>query len=56
VHALAHGDIKAAADRVSGRIRPVTLTQADSGAIRTGHRDPLDDRPEQPCEVWLALE
>jgi threonine dehydratase len=54
--ALAHGDIKAAADRIAGRIRPVTLTQVDPGAIRTGHRDPLDDRPEQPCEVWLALE
>jgi threonine dehydratase len=56
VNTLAYGDIKTATDRVTGRIRPVTLTQVDAGAIRTGHRDPLDDRPEQPCEVWLALE
>ncbi|MBL1107968.1 serine/threonine dehydratase [Streptomyces sp. 5-8] len=53
---LTYGDIKAATDRIAGRIRPVTLAQLDPGAIRTGHRDPLDDRPEQPCEVWLALE
>lgn len=53
---LTYGDIKAAADRIAGHIRPVTVTPLDSGAIRTGHRDPLDDRPEKPCEVWLALE
>jgi threonine dehydratase len=56
VHALTHGDIKTAQDRIAARIRPVTLTRVDPSAIRTGHRDPLDDRPEQPCEVWLALE
>ncbi|MEU0271875.1 threonine/serine dehydratase [Streptomyces sp. NPDC006307] len=56
MHQLTYGDIKAAADRISGHIRPVTLAPLDRGAIRTGHRDPLDDRPEQPCEVWLALE
>lgn len=56
MHALTYGDVKAAADRIAGRVRPVALTQVDPGAIRTGHRDPLDDRPEQPCEVWLALE
>ncbi|MGW1895114.1 threonine/serine dehydratase [Streptomyces sp. NPDC002004] len=53
---LAYGDIKAAGTRIAGRVRPVTLTPLDPGAIRTGHREPLDDRPEQPCEVWLALE
>ncbi|MEE1753020.1 threonine/serine dehydratase [Streptomyces sp. SP18CS02] len=56
MHQLTYGDIKAAADRISGRIRPVTLAAVDPGVIRTGHRDPLDDRAEQPCEVWLALE
>ncbi|MER6386176.1 threonine/serine dehydratase [Streptomyces sp. NPDC001250] len=53
---LTYGDIKAATDRIAGRIRPVTLAPLDPGAIRTGHRDPLDDRPEEPCQVWLALE
>lgn len=56
MNTLAYGDIKSATDRITGHIRPVTLTRVDAGAIRTGHRDPLDDRPEQPCEVWLALE
>ncbi|MFI9272194.1 threonine/serine dehydratase [Kitasatospora sp. NPDC052896] len=56
MHQLTYGDIKAATDRIAGRIRPVTLAPADPGAIRTAHRDPLDDRPEEPCEVWLALE
>ncbi|GAA2485990.1 pyridoxal-phosphate dependent enzyme [Streptomyces gobitricini] len=55
MHQLTYGDIKAAADRIAGRIRPVTLAPLDPGAIRTGHRDPLDDRPEQTCQVWLAL-
>ncbi|SEB31565.1 threonine dehydratase [Streptomyces misionensis] len=56
MHQLTYGDIKAATDRIAGRVRPVTLTRLDEGAVRTGHRDPLDERPEQPCEVWLALE
>ncbi|GAA1501633.1 threonine/serine dehydratase [Kitasatospora kazusensis] len=56
MHQLTYGDIKAATDRITGRIRPVTLAPVDPGAIRTAHRDPLDDRPEEPCEVWLALE
>ncbi|MFF5407909.1 serine/threonine dehydratase [Streptomyces misionensis] len=56
VHQLTYGDIKAATDRITGRVRPVTLTRLDAGSIRTGHRDPLDERPEQPCEVYLALE
>ncbi|MFE4513901.1 threonine/serine dehydratase [Kitasatospora sp. NPDC056783] len=56
MHQLTYGDIKAAADRISGHIRPVSLTPVDRGAIRTAHRDPLDDTPDQPCEVWFALE
>ncbi|GAA2785292.1 threonine/serine dehydratase [Kitasatospora paracochleata] len=56
MHQLTFGDIKAATDRIAGRIRPVTLAPVDSGAIRSAGRDPLDDRAERPCEVWLALE
>ncbi|NML55651.1 serine/threonine dehydratase [Streptomyces sp. R302] len=56
MHQLTYGDIKTAADRIDGHVRPVTITPVDAGAIRTAHRDPLDDRPEQPCEVYLALE
>ncbi len=56
MHHLTYGDIKAATDRIAGRIRPVTLAPVDPGAIRTAHRDPLDDRPEEPCQVWLAME
>ncbi|MFG2951456.1 serine/threonine dehydratase [Streptomyces adustus] len=56
MHTLAYGDIKAAADRIAGRVRPVTVTPVDPGAIRTAHRDSPDDRPEEPCQVWLALE
>ncbi|WP_406278992.1 threonine/serine dehydratase [Streptomyces sp. NBC_00191] len=56
MHQLTYGDIKAATDRIAGRVRPVTLAPVDPGAIRTAHRDPLDDREPEPCEVWLALE
>ncbi|MGA5823684.1 threonine/serine dehydratase [Kitasatospora sp. NPDC094028] len=56
MHQLTYGDIKAATDRIAGRIRPVTLAPVDPGAIRTAHRDPLDDREVTPCEVWLAME
>ncbi|MFF7098197.1 threonine/serine dehydratase [Streptomyces rubradiris] len=56
MHQLTYGDIKAAADRITGHIRPVALAPLDAGAIRTGPRAPLDDRPEQPCHIWLALE
>jgi threonine dehydratase len=51
-----YGDIKAATDRIAGRIRPVSLTALDPGAIRTAHRDPVDDRDPEACQVWLALE
>ncbi|WP_031087374.1 threonine/serine dehydratase [Streptomyces sp. NRRL WC-3549] len=53
---LTYGDIKQAADRIAGRIRPVTLAPVDAGAIHTAPRDPLDDREPESCEVWLALE
>ncbi|WP_055530291.1 threonine/serine dehydratase [Streptomyces graminilatus] len=56
MHQLTYGDIKAATDRIAGSVRPVTLAPVDPGAIRTAHRDPLDDREPQDCEVWLALE
>ncbi|UQX04563.1 threonine/serine dehydratase [Streptomyces sp. RerS4] len=60
-HQLTYGDIKTATDRISGRVRPVTLTPTPPapGTIRTAHRGPRDrrdDRPEQPYELWLALE
>ncbi|MYZ37986.1 threonine/serine dehydratase [Streptomyces sp. MnatMP-M17] len=56
MHHLTYGDVKAATDRIAGRIRPVSLVPVDPGAIRTAHRDPLDDREPEPCQVWLALE
>ncbi|MFF9899121.1 threonine/serine dehydratase [Streptomyces longispororuber] len=56
MHELTYGDIKAAADRIAGRIRPLTLAPLDPDAISTARRGPLDDRPQEPCEVWLALE
>lgn len=56
MHQLTYGDVKTAADRIAGDIRPVTIAPVDPGAIRTAPRDPLDDRPAEPCEVHLALE
>ncbi|MFD0278060.1 threonine/serine dehydratase [Kitasatospora sp. NPDC127111] len=56
MHQLTYGDIKAATARIAGRVRPVALSQVDPGTIRTAHRDPLDDRSGQSCEVWLAME
>ncbi|MFF3327627.1 threonine/serine dehydratase [Streptomyces sp. NPDC002889] len=56
MHQLTYGDIKAATDRIAGRIRPVALTAVDPGTIRTARRDPLDDRETESCQVWLALE
>ncbi|MFG2143023.1 threonine/serine dehydratase [Streptomyces sp. NPDC048696] len=46
---LTYGDIKAATERVAGRVRPVTLAAVESGAIPTAHRAPFG-------QVWLALE
>ncbi|MEV5505707.1 serine/threonine dehydratase [Streptomyces orinoci] len=51
MHQLTYADIKAATDRVSGRIRPVVLARADPGA----HPDP-DDPAAGDREVWLAME
>ncbi|MFI8930726.1 threonine/serine dehydratase [Streptomyces sp. NPDC053474] len=56
MHQLTYGDIKAATDRIAGRIRRVALAQVDPGAVRTAHRDPLGEREVTPCEVWLAME
>ncbi|MEU2560952.1 threonine/serine dehydratase [Streptomyces longispororuber] len=56
MHELTYGDIKAAAGRIAGCIRPLTLAPLDPDAISTARRGPLDDRPQEPCEVWLALE
>ncbi|MFF9868289.1 threonine/serine dehydratase [Streptomyces sp. NPDC013953] len=56
MHQLTYEDIRAAADRIAGRTRPVAVAQLDPGALRTASRGPLDDRSEQPGEVWLALE
>ncbi|MGW0705787.1 serine/threonine dehydratase [Streptomyces sp. NPDC002643] len=53
---LLYGEVKNALDRIDGHIRPVTLARVDPGAIRTAPSDPLDDGPQRPCEVWLALE
>jgi len=52
---LTYDDVKAAADRIAGRVRPVTLARMDPGAVRTTSTDGLGDR-EQDCQVWLALE
>ncbi|MFC0844293.1 threonine/serine dehydratase [Streptomyces noboritoensis] len=49
MHQLTYGDVKAAADRVAGRVRPVVLAPADPGEVRA-------DRPGEPGKVWLALE
>lgn len=53
---LTYGDIKTAADRIAGHVRPVAVAPLDPGAIRTAHRDPLDDRGAEPCQVWIAME
>ncbi|MBB1244244.1 threonine/serine dehydratase [Streptomyces durbertensis] len=49
MHQLMYSDIKAAVDRISGRVRPVALARVDPGAIPTA-------QPDGPCDVWLALE
>ena len=56
MHHLTYGDIKTAAERITGRIRTTAVVPLDHGAIPTAHRDPLDDRLPEPCRVWLALE
>lgn len=44
MHQLTYGDVKSAADRIAGRVRPVTLAPADPGSA------------PGPAELWLALE
>ncbi|MGP9022848.1 threonine/serine dehydratase [Streptomyces sp. BR1] len=44
MHQLTYGDIKAATERITGCIRPVTVAAVEPGAIGTAH------------QVWLALE
>ncbi|MBD0742715.1 threonine/serine dehydratase [Streptomyces sp. CBMA152] len=44
MHQLTYGDIKAATERITGRVRPVTLAAVEHGAIGTAD------------QVWLALE
>ncbi|WP_406340668.1 serine/threonine dehydratase [Streptomyces sp. NBC_00648] len=56
MHQLTYGDVKAAADRIAGRVRPVALAPADPGEVRAARRGPLGDRPEEASKVWLALE
>lgn len=53
---LTYGDVKLAADRVHGHVRPVVITPVDPGAIRPAPRDALGPRDDEPCQVWLALE
>ncbi|MEV6553220.1 threonine/serine dehydratase [Streptomyces sp. NPDC051597] len=53
MHQLTYGDVKAAADRIAGRVRPVVLSPADPGEFLGG---PGGDRAREDCEVWLALE
>ncbi|MEW2578385.1 threonine/serine dehydratase [Streptomyces syringium] len=45
---LTYGDIKHAADRIAGHIRPVVTAPVDPATIPT--------RNNEPCHVWLALE
>lgn len=45
MHQLTYGDIKAATDRIAGRIRPIALAPVDPGAIRPAHRDPWTTGP-----------
>ncbi len=56
MHTLTYGDIKQAADRIKGRVRPVVVAPLDPGAIRTAPQDPLDNRALALCEVSVAME
>ncbi|MBB1253823.1 serine/threonine dehydratase [Streptomyces sp. OF3] len=53
MHQLTYSDIKAAVDRISGRVRPVAVARAEPGAIRAAHGDRSSG---EAYEVWLALE
>jgi threonine dehydratase len=56
VQTLTYGDVKTAADRIRGLARPVTIAPLDPGSITTARQDPLDDGPDKPCRVFVALE
>ena len=49
MHRLTYGDVKFATDRIAGRIRPVTVSPVEAGAVRRG-TEPVAGR------IWLALE
>ncbi|MFJ9541305.1 threonine/serine dehydratase [Streptomyces sp. NPDC101225] len=53
---LTYSDIKDAADRITGRVRPVALAPVDADAIPTASGGELGEGDEQGCDVWLALE
>ncbi|WOX26307.1 threonine/serine dehydratase [Streptomyces solicathayae] len=53
---LTYGDVKAAAGRIAGRVRPVALSPVEPGAFHGAGHDPLHGGPDETCEVWLALE
>ncbi len=53
MHELTYGEITAAAERIAGRVRPVTVAAAERGPILAARRDP---RPAAPGTLWLALE
>lgn len=52
MHQLGYGDIKAATDRIAGRIRPVAVAPVASDAIGAA----TDSCAPRDQEVWLALE
>ncbi|TWV41866.1 hypothetical protein FRZ03_20485 [Streptomyces misionensis] len=68
MHQLTYGDIKAATDRIAGRVRPVTLTRLDvagalpaesedgAGALRValGNRRPAQDGSRRLRSVRMA--
>ncbi|MER6082985.1 serine/threonine dehydratase [Streptomyces sp. NPDC001833] len=56
MHHLAYSDIKAAADRITGSVRPVTVAPVDSGAVAPPSHSPLGEGQERGCDVWLAME
>ncbi|MFC1421405.1 pyridoxal-phosphate dependent enzyme [Streptacidiphilus cavernicola] len=53
---LSAAEVDAAAGRITGLVRPVSLAALAPGLVPTAPPDPLDDGPGGPCEVWLALE
>lgn len=56
MHPLAYADVKAAVDRIAGRVRPVAVTPADAGAVSAAPLLSMDHKRPEPCRMWLALE